>query len=110
MARSAAETANILSNLFDENFNHDDAEPFRITWPQLRSLSGVSRLSDSYIKDINTALSESRGDILLPLNNFLLVTRERDLEHFRSVPDKLLEQYLPDDTGKAEDSDDDDIE
>jgi hypothetical protein len=107
MARSAEETATILSELFNENFDQDYSEPFRITWTQLRSLSGVPRLSESYLKEINIALSKDRGDILLPLNNFLLVTRERDLEHFRAVPDRLLEQHLPDDTEDTEIDDDD---
>ncbi|HCE66112.1 MAG: hypothetical protein A2X82_19755 [Geobacteraceae bacterium GWC2_55_20] len=107
MARTAEETATILSELFNENFEQDYSEPFRITWPQLRFLSGVPRLSDNYLKDINTELSKSSGDILIPLNNFLLVTRERDLEHFRLVPDRLLEQHLPDDTENTEIDDDD---
>lgn len=109
MARTAEETATILSELFNENFNQDYAEPFRITWPQLRALSGVSRLSDTYLKAINIALSENSEDFLIPLNNFLLVTRERDLEHYRSLPDRLLEQHLADDS-ETDESDDDDVE
>lgn len=103
MARNAEETATILSELFSKNFDQDYSEPYRITWPQLRSLAGVPRLTDTFLKEINTSLSENRGDLLLPLNNFLLVTRERDLEHFRSIPDRLLEQHLP----GAEDENDD---
>jgi hypothetical protein len=109
MARTAAETATILSELFIENFNQDYSEPFRITWPQLRYLSGVTRLRDNYLKEVNASLLENSGDNLIPLNNFLLVTRERDLEHFRMVPDRILEQHLPDDTEKSDDNDDDDI-
>lgn len=109
MARTAEETATILSELFNEHFHQDYSEPFRITWPQLRSLSGVPRLNDNYLKDINTEHAKYSEHILLPLNNFLLVTRERDLELFRPVPDRLLEQHLPDDTENTE-IDDDDID
>ncbi len=106
MAHSAEETATILSMLFNENFDQDYSEPYRITWPQLRSLAGVPCLTDKFLKEINTSLSENRGDLLLPLNNFLLVTRERDLEHFRTMPDRLLERHLPGAENEDGDSDD----
>jgi hypothetical protein len=109
MARSAEETANILSELFNENFEQDYSEPFRITWSQLRSLSGVPRLSDKYLKEINASLSENSGNHLIVLNNFLLVTRDRDLEHFRMVPDRILEQHLPHIPEKTEDTEDDEF-
>ena len=111
MARTAEETASILNELYDENFKNDYAEPFRITWPQLRSLAAVTRLVDTYLKDINTSLSEC-GQYLIGFDEFFLVARERDLEHFRMVPDRLLEQYLPDgeDAGESEDDSDDDLE
>ncbi|MDD2899550.1 MAG: hypothetical protein PHI31_12660 [Desulfuromonadaceae bacterium] len=111
MPRSAAETARILSDLYDENFATDSYEPFRITWPQLRSLGAVPRLDDAYLKDLNTTLSES-GHSLLPFDEFFLVVKERDLAHYRMVPDRFLEQYLPDDSKVCEDenSDDDDID
>lgn len=111
MARTAAETATILSDLYNENFAQDSYEPFRITWPQLRSLGAVPRLTDAYLKDLNTTLSES-GHSLIPLDEFLLVVKEQDLAHYRMVPDRVLEQYLPDETVEIEDddSDDDDIE
>ena len=112
MARTAAETASILSDLYDVNFASDSFEPFRITWPQLRSLAAVPRLDDIYLKDINTTLSES-GYSLIPFDDFFLVVREQDLAHYRMVPDRVLEQYLPDETVETEDSEDgdsDDVE
>jgi hypothetical protein len=114
MAHTAAETATILSDLYDEDFAKDSYEPFRITWPQLRSLAAVPRLDDLFLKDINTTLSES-GHSLIPLDDFFLVVREQDLAHYRTVPDRVLEQYLPDEKAASEnceddDSDDDEIE
>lgn len=108
MVRTTTETATILSDLYDENFANDSYEPFRITWPQLRSLAAVSRLDDSCLKDINTTLSET-GHWLIPFDDFFLVVREHDLAHFRMVPDRVLEQYLPVQTVAAEDSDDDEV-
>lgn len=110
MARTAAETASILSNLYDENFAKDSYEPFRITWPQLRSLGAVPRLDEAYLKDLNMTLSES-GHFLLPFDNFFLVTTEQDLAHYRMVPDRFLEQYLPDESTAGDDENlDDDVE
>jgi len=109
MARTAAETATILSDLYDEDFAKDSYEPFRITWPQLRSLAAVPRLGNTYQKDINTTLSES-GHTLIPFDDFFLVVREQDLAHYRMVPDRVLEQYLPDETVETEDNDDDNLD
>lgn len=95
MTRTAAETAHILSALYDETFGRDSFEPFRITWPQLRSLAAVRRLNDNYLKDISEALAESER-CLIPFNEFLLVTGQQDLSHYRMVPDRLLEKLLPD--------------
>jgi hypothetical protein len=108
MARTAVETASILSDLFDETFYQDYSEPFRITWPQLRSLSGVPRLNDNYLRDVNAVLSGGEK-FLIPLNNSLAIARELNLEHFRMVPDRTLEEYLPDEAIKTEESDEDDI-
>lgn len=107
MARTAAETATILSDLYDEDFANDSYEPFRITWPQLRSLAAVPRLDDTYQKVLNTTLSES-GHSLIPFDNFFLVVKEHDLAHYRMVPDRLLEQYLPVEQKETESSDDED--
>ena len=107
MARTAAETATILSDLYDEYFASDSFEPFRITWPQLRTLAAVPRLNDTYQKDINTTLSES-GHSLIPFDDFFLIVRGQDLAHYRMVPDRVLEQHLPDEKVETEDGEDDD--
>ncbi|MBT1070671.1 hypothetical protein [Pelotalea chapellei] len=95
MPRTAAETANILSNLYDENFANGSFEPFRISWPQLRSISAVTRLDDYFLKNIARELSGNERT-LIPFDDFLLVVAEDDLSHYRKVPGRLLEQYLPD--------------
>lgn len=105
MARTAEETAKILSNLYEEIFGQDSYEPFRITWPQLRSLSDVQRLNDYYLKAISNALSDNER-CLIPFNNFLLVVGEDDLSHYRMVPDRLIEQHLPEDEDIEVDEDD----
>lgn len=96
MARTAAETANLLSNMYGENFGNDSYESFSITWPQLRTLAGLPRLDDRFLKDISDVLTEM-DYCLIPFNNFLLFASEQDLSHFRTMPDRLLEKYLPND-------------
>jgi len=113
MAHTATATASILSNLYDENFGGDYAEPFRITWPELRAVVGVSKLTDVYITQINSALSDDNL-YLLPFNNFLLVAKEQDLRKHRRVPGRLLEQNLYDAEEERDrediEVDDDDVE
>ena len=40
MARTTAETAGILRDLYDEEFSGDECEPYQIGWDQLRGIAG----------------------------------------------------------------------
>lgn len=95
MARTAAETARTLSDLHDETFANDSFEMYRIAWPELRALAGVSKLTTEYLAAVNNALNET-GVYLLPFDSFLAVVHETDLAHIRAVPSRLIEQALPD--------------
>lgn len=113
MAHSATEAANNLSTLYEETFAGDFSEPFRITWPELRIMAGVPKLTSAYINAIGVDLSE-QDLFLLPFNNFFLVARERDVRKYRRVPGRLLEQFMFDaETARELDDceiDDDDVE
>jgi hypothetical protein len=104
MARTAEETAQKLTEIYSEDFGSYYYEPFKISWPQLRFLAGVSRVDADFLKKISDALLEA-DNYLIPFNSFLLFASEEQLSHFRTVPDRLLEQYLPDEnnTGETED-------
>jgi len=69
MARTAAETAEILQELYSETFANDSYEKFRITWSQLRLLSGKPRLTDSYLMYVNQVLEESGYILVPPMSN-----------------------------------------
>ena len=103
MARTALKTAEILTEFYHEAFCGDESEPFRISWPQLRSIAGVTKLSSNYLRRLNNVLNETKH-FLLPLDGFLLVGEECDLTVFRVAPDRIVEEYLYDP------EDDDDIE
>lgn len=113
MARTAAETANTLISIYDENFANDSYNQFRINWPELRSIAGVAKLTDEYLHDINQALNEG-SYVLIPLDNFLVVALEQDFSHVRPVSPRIVEQYLPgdndDDELEFDDDDDDDLD
>lgn len=109
MARTTRRTARILEELYDETFGDDSHEPFRITWPQLRSLAGVPRLDGDVLKEINEALCE-RDYVLVPCGDFLLLATDRDLSRFRAVPDRLLEGHLPVEEDDPDEDDDLDLD
>lgn len=94
MARTAYQTAKVLCKLSELNFGQGDDDPFRITWLQLRSLAAVPSLSDSFLKNINIALTEF-GKTIVPMNNSLIIASEDDLDQYRLVPDRILEDFLP---------------
>jgi hypothetical protein len=93
MARTAEETASILTILYGEQFNQESYEPFRITWPQLRFLADIPLLSDMYLKDVNNELSKTDYN-LTTCGNFLVVAMDQDLANYRTLPDRLLEKCL----------------
>ena len=109
MARTASETARILSEIFHLRFAQDFSEPFRMTWSQLRLLAGVPRLLDDFLKEIDSELSE-HGNSLISMDNYLLIVGENDLDHYRMLPDKLLETYLPDGVEQNAHNDDQELE
>lgn len=103
MARTAQETAKVLSDIYDESFANDSFEQFQIGWPELRSIAGVPKLTSSYLNQVNNHLRDLEM-LLVVCDSFLLVARQQDLSHARTVPARLVEQYLPDS------EDDDDLE
>ncbi|BCS52634.1 hypothetical protein [Geobacter sp. SVR] len=109
MARTAEKTAQILTKLYNQQFDQDSLAPFRISWPQLRSIMAVPRLDEGVIGDINAALSEC-GQALVPLSNFLLMAREDDFEHYRMLPDRIVERFIPDIIDTFADDDDQELE
>jgi len=95
MARTAVETANVLSLMYDESFGGEDMEMFRIGWAELRSLAGVPKLTDEYLARMNRCLADTNY-ALIPLNDFLVLAMQSDFNGARQVPARLLEQNLPD--------------
>lgn len=93
MARTAAETASILRELYDEEFNGEENEPYQIAWDQLRGIAGVERLTDDIIANIGKLMLDS-GYVLVPFDNFLLVGMEANYRRTRKVPARLVETYL----------------
>ena len=93
MARSAANTANILSCFYDETFANESCEAFRISWSDLRGIAGVTKLTAGYLRRINQELNES-GYSLIPFDNYLVIVQESDLAHIRLVPPRIVEEYL----------------
>ncbi|ACD93763.1 hypothetical protein [Trichlorobacter lovleyi] len=95
MARTAQETAQVLSEIYDESFANDSYEQFQLGWPELRSIAGVPKLTPSYLNQIGSHLRDMEM-LLVVCDSFLLVARQQDLSHARSVPARLVEQHLPD--------------
>lgn len=94
MARTAVETANILTQLHDESFDGEEMEMFRIGWPELRGLAGASKLTEEYLAGINSTLAESQY-ALIPFDDYLVVAQQDAFKRVRQVPPRLLEQKLP---------------
>ena len=93
MALTAAETANILKEIYDEEFNGDESEPYLLGWDQLRGIAGVERLTDDIIAGVGKFMLVS-GYVLVPFDNFLLVGMESNYRRTRKLPARLAECYL----------------
>ena len=95
MARTAQETAQVLSDIYDESFANDSYEQFQLGWPEMRSIAGVPKLTPAFLNQVDRHLRDMEM-LLVVCDSFLLVARQQDLSHARSVPARLVEQYLPD--------------
>jgi len=102
MARSAVETARILQDIYNEDFNGDESEPYRLGWDQLRGIAGVGRLTDDIIGGVCKNMLDS-GYVLVPFDNFLLVGMESNYRRTRKVPARLVEAYLAVSSDEEED-------
>ena len=116
MPRAATKTASILSDLYDQTFEKVYYDMFRITWPDLRSIAGVAKITTKKLEEINQALNRT-GHSIFPSDNFLIVAQESDLAHIRLVPAQIVEKYIYDEAEAEEDElevdeddDEDDIE
>lgn len=92
MARSATETAQILTGLYDERFGGDECMPYRISWAELREIAGVKRLSSNFLQEINETLHEDEY-LLAVGSNSLVVARESDYLANRTLSQRLVEQH-----------------
>ncbi len=106
MARTAEKTASTLISIYKETFATESYNWYCISWPELRSIAGVSKLTEEYIRDINFELS-GHDYVLIPLDNSLLLAQQCDLTGARAVPARIVEQNLPDD---GDDDDDEDLD
>jgi len=93
MARTVAETASILREIYEEAFNGDECEPYKIGWDELRGIAGVERLTDDIIASLCKLMLDS-DYVLVPFNYFLMVGTEGDYGLTRKVPPRLVESYL----------------
>ena len=105
MARTAQETANILMDLYNDEFGGDYIEPFRLTWEQLRGIAGKDRITGEYLAELGETLLDE-DFALLTFNNIFIVAKEQDFSATRALPARLAERNL----FVEEDGDNDDIE
>lgn len=109
MARTAEETARVLKDLHGETFGGDYLESFQLTWEQLRRISGVNKLTDDYIAEVNDHLLAD-DYALMTLNNSFIVAKESDFSGTRKLTARLAEKYLNTDDDLEDDDDDEDLE
>lgn len=104
MARSAANTASILSCFYDETFASESCEAFRISWSDLRCIAGVTRLTSGYLRRISLELNDF-GYTMITFDNSLMIVRENEMAHIRMVPPRIVEEYLFDKDAVEDDDD-----
>jgi len=116
MARSPKQTAAILEELYLEEFDGNECVFFRIGWPELRGITGLTRLYPRFISIVDRALRVN-GYALVTFDNYFLVAGENDFDQERIVPPRIVEEYLFDadddefeDEEEEEDSDEVEME
>lgn len=113
MARRHEEIIEILGELYEAEFGGKENQRFLISWADLRSLYGLSRLFPSRVKRLTEQAIESDLYVLDlgegEHDHFVAVVKVKTVDRWRRVPKKLIAQYTPDevDEGTADTDDDD---
>ncbi len=97
MARTAAEAAKILTDIYHEFFGNDLGEKYRIKWERMRSICDVRRLNNAYLSELTDEFN-NLGFSIASFDDYILVLKESDCAELRSVPGRIVEKYLPDAT------------
>jgi len=56
MERTAVETAKVLAEIYDGDFIDDLYDQYQISWPELRSIAGVPKLTEQYLRAVDAEL------------------------------------------------------
>lgn len=99
MARKVEETAEVLVKIYGDHFKNDFIECYKISWLQLRMISGVQSLDNDYIAALNMFLIKD-GYAIVPFDDFFVMVSESDFSNDRQVPDRIIEKYLESLNGK----------
>lgn len=103
MARSPKQTAAVLEELYPEQFGRDEHVSYRISWPELRGITGLPRLFLRYVSMVDKAL-RANGYVLVTFDNYFLIVGDQEFDHERMAPQRIVEPYIFD----ADDFDEDD--
>lgn len=109
MVRTAVQTAQTLIQLYDDTCC---GELFRIGWAQLRSLAGISKLGDDYLRRMGEEVAEA-GYVLVPMDHYLIMADSECFDAATEAVPRVLERYLPEEKLSAEmeeDEEDEEVE
>lgn len=109
MVRTAKQTAEALTTIYNEEFRHESMEGFVVTWPDFRALAGGRRIDKTFLADINRVLA-SDNYVVAPFERFLAIVSESDLSGLRKARGRIIEQYMPEEDEDIEIGDLDDID
>ena len=106
MARTTAEIASILRELYDETFGSEESEPYRLSYDQLRGIAGAERLTEDIIANVGKMMLDS-GYALVMFDDFFLVGMESNYRRTRKLPARIAENYLAVSNDELEEDDGD---
>ena len=91
---SFEEIADLLSQLYESDFNGKNNGRFRIARPELAMLSGREYIERSSVKQIITWLAEKHGLLMIDMNDEFPIIKYSILRRYRKATSRVLEDVL----------------
>jgi hypothetical protein len=88
------ETADLLAQLYESDFNGKRKGRFRIARTTLAVLAGRQNIEQPSVEQIKLWLSEKHGYLLVDMHDELAILKSSILRRYRKATDRVIEDIL----------------
>jgi hypothetical protein len=95
MKRTFEEVADLLVELYEEDFGGKSKGRYKISRNDLAAISGRAQIKQGAVDQISELLADEHGLLMIDLGNEFPITKISILRNYRSVTAKLIKKHTP---------------